>query len=230
MKTHKISHSVNLPPEVEQVLAVLDQSGFFDDGLLVGSWVMPFYLELYGIEYYLRTDDMDFALGPEVLRKKRSTDIEAALSAEGVSPIMDSLTGLQKFLSGTFGLEFLIQRKGGRDEIVSVSRYNIHAQPLPFLDLLFLSPVGVETDRFTVKIPSPETLFLHKLIIAQRRKKESKKLKDLEQCSIMAAHLEPAIISELAKAYTMSRTTIQNIRKSCDSIGIPTDFLSQQGG
>jgi len=225
MKTHKLDKPVNLPLEVEQVMMVLDGSGFFEDGLLVGSWVMPFYRELYGIEYYLRTDDLDFALEHEVLKKQKSTDIEAALSAEGVNPIMDNLTGLQKFLSGTFGLEFLIHRKGGRDEIVLVSRYNIHAQPLPFLDLLFMASVRVETRRYTIRLPSPESLFLHKLIVAQRRKKESKKLKDLEQCSVLAGHLDPGKVLELVRSYKMSKTTIQNIRKSCDTIGIPVDFL-----
>jgi hypothetical protein len=135
---------VNLPPEVEQTLAVLGQAGFFDDGLLVGSWAMPFYRELYGIEYFLRTDDVDFALGSEVLKKPKGTNIEEALMAEGTSSIMDKLTGLQKFLSGAFGIEFLIHRKGGMDEIVSFERYNIHAQPLPFLDLLFVSPVTIQ--------------------------------------------------------------------------------------
>jgi len=225
MSTIKLRQSVNLPPEVEQVLAILSRAGFFDDGLLVGSWAMPLYRELYGIEYYLRTDDVDFALGSEVLKKQKSTDIEEALTAEGISSIIDNLTGLQKFLSGTFGIEFLIHRKGGREEIVSIGRYNIHAQPLPFLDLLFASPVVIQTAGYKVRMPSPESLFLHKLIIAQRRTKESKKLKDLEQCSVLAAHLDPGKLKDLAGSYTMSKTTIQNIKKSCDHIGLPTDFL-----
>jgi len=225
MSIVKLKQHVNLPPEVEQVMAILGRAGFFDDGLLVGSWAMPFYRELYGIEYYLRTDDVDFALGSEVLKKQKGTDIEEALTAEGVSSIMDSLTGLQKFLSGTFGIEFLIHRKGGREEIVSIGRYNIHAQPLPFLDLLFGSPIVIQTPEHKIRIPSPEALFLHKLTIAQRIKKESKKLKDLEQCSVLAPHLDSVKIKELAESYTMSKTTIQNIKRSCNPIGIPADFL-----
>lgn len=210
---------------MEQALAVLGQAGFFDDGLLVGSWAMPFYRKLYGIECFLRTDDMDFALGSEVLKKPKGTNIEAALTAEGISSIMDKLAGLQKFLSGAFEIEFLIHRKGGREEIVSIGRYNIHAQPLPFIDLLFESPVAIQTAGHKIRIPSPESLFLHKLIIAQRRKKESKKLKDLEQCSILAPHLNSGNLKKLAGSYTMSRTTIQNIKRSYDAIGIPAGFL-----
>lgn len=204
---------------------VLDKSGFFNDGLLVGSWTFPFYRELFGIEYYLRTDDVDFALGPEVLKKKGGADIEAGLIAEGISSVMDNLTGLQRFLSGTFGIEFLIHRKGGREGIVTVNKYNIHAQPLPFLDLLFMSPLEIKTSQYTVRIPSPEALFLHKLIIAQRRKKESKQFKDLEQCSVLAPHLDPDVLTELVHSYSMSKSTVQNIRKSCAAIDIPADFL-----
>lgn len=225
MSTVKLNQPVDLPTEVEQVLTVLGKAGFFDDGLLVGSWAMLFYRELYGIEYYLRTDDVDFALGSKVLKKQKGTDIEEALIAEGISSIIDNLTGLQKFLTGTFGIEFLIHRKGGREEIVSIGRYNIHAQPLPFLDLLFVSPVIIQTAVYRIRVPSPESLFLHKLIIAQRRKKESKRLKDLEQCSVLAPHLDSGKLKKLAECYTMSKATIQNIKRSCDNIGIPADFL-----
>ena len=225
MSAYKLDQLLSLPREMEQILIVLDKSGFFNDGLLVGSWTFPFYRELFGIEYYLRTDDVDFALGPDVLKKKGGTDIEAALIAEGISSVMDNLTGLQKFLSGTFGIEFLIHRKGGREEIVTVNKYNIHAQPLPFLDLLFMSPLEIKASQYTVRIPSPEALFLHKLIIAQRRKKESKRIKDLEQCSVLAPHLDPNVLAELVHSYSMSKATVQNIKRSCAAIDIPADFL-----
>jgi hypothetical protein len=108
MSTVKLKQPVDLPTEVEQALAVLGQAGFFDDGLLVGSWAMPFY---------------------------------------------------------------------------------------------------------------------RKLIIAQRRKKESKKLKDLEQCSVLAPYLDSGKLKKLAGSYTMSKTIIQNIKRSCDAIGNPAGFL-----
>ena len=225
MSTYKLDQLITLPHEMEQILVVLNKSGFFNDGLLVGSWTFPFYRELFGIEYYLRTDDVDFALGTEVLKKKSGTDIEAALIAEGISSVMDNLTGLQKFLLGTLGIEFLIHRKGGREEIVTVNKYNIHAQPLPFLDLLFMSPLEIKASQYTVRIPSPEALFLHKLIIAQRRKKESKQAKDLEQCSVLAPHLNPEVLVELAHSYSMGKATIQSIKRSCGAINIPADFL-----
>jgi hypothetical protein len=50
------------PGEVEELLRQLDGTGFFDDAMLVGSWVMPLYHELFGMPYALRTLDIDFAV------------------------------------------------------------------------------------------------------------------------------------------------------------------------
>jgi len=225
MQLYSLDNNLNLPEPVSKALATLAAANFFDDGLLVGSWAMLFYQELFGIQYVLRTDDIDFALRPEVAREKGEADLEAALSGQGFDPVVDLLSGFQKFLSGTFEIEFLIHRKGGRDEIVTIGKYNVNAQPLPFLDLLFIGPIEVRCPDFRVRIPSPEALFLHKLIIAQRRKKESKREKDLEQGGTLAAHLNAGKLAEIVKNYRMSKETIRSVGKSCDTIGCRTDFL-----
>jgi hypothetical protein len=76
-----------------------------------------------------------------------------------------------------------------------------------------------------VRLPSPEALFLHKLIIAQRRKKESKKEKDLEQCATLAPHLDAGRLAEIVQGYRRSKDTVRNIQKSCVAIDYPADFL-----
>jgi hypothetical protein len=225
MQTYSQDKNINLPQPVCDALAALNDADFFGDGLLVGSWAMLFYKELFGIEYVLRTDDIDFALRSDAAKEKAGADLEAALAEKGFDPVIDLLSGLQKFLAGTFEIEFLIHRRGGRDEIVTVSKYNINAQSLPFLDLLFIAPIEVRLADFRVCIPSPESLFLHKLIIAQRRKKESKRVKDLEQCATLASHLDAGKLAELVRHYRMSKETIRNIRKSCATLDFRTDFL-----
>ena len=221
----KLDLEVDLPEQVKKIFTLLDENHFFEDGLLVGSWAFIFYREIFGIEYVLRTDDIDFAFTPEVLKKRKGADLESAFAAIGFDPVMDILTGLQKFLADTFEIEFLIHRKGAREETVSVSKYNVNAQPLPFLDMLFVSPIVVITSKFRVRIPSPEALFLHKLIIAQRRKKEFKREKDLEQCAVLAEHLDSDRLASLVECYRMSKTTEKNVRKSCEAIDISADFL-----
>lgn len=225
MQSYTHDENVNLPQPVRNALTALAAANFFEDGLLVGSWAMLFYQKLFGIQYVLRTDDIDFAMKPEVAKEKATTDLEATLAGQGFDPVIDLLSGFQKFLSGTFEIEFLIHRRGGREEIVTVNKYNVNAQPLPFLDLLFIEPIEVKGQEFMVRIPSTETLFLHKLIIAQRRKKESKREKDLDQCAALAGHLDARKLDEIVRNYRMSKETIRCIKKSCATIGQNTDFL-----
>ena len=40
-----------------------------------------------------------------------------------------------------------------------------------------------ELDGFLIRFPLLEAFFLHKLIVAQKRKNEAKRIKDLDQCS-----------------------------------------------
>jgi hypothetical protein len=138
------------------------------------------------------------------------------------------LSRLQKFLAGTFEVEFLVHRKGGCEEIVTVSKYNVNAQSLPFLDLLFIEPIMVHHSDFKVRLPSPEALFLHKLIIAQRRKKESKRAKDLEQCATIAPHLDTVRLAEMAQNYKMGRETKRSILASCKG-SITNQIFSDSG-
>ena len=49
------------PPPIDGLIRTLSGVGFFDNSLLIGSWVMPIYQELYGVLYRLRTLDKVFS-------------------------------------------------------------------------------------------------------------------------------------------------------------------------
>ena len=215
-----------LPPQITSVLAILDQAGFFEDGLLVGSWAILFYQEVLGTKYVLRTGDIDFAVIPETLKHARkATDLEAKLVAEGLEPIIDRSSGLQKFLMDLYEVEFLVHRRGGRDDIKLIKKYNINAQQLPFLDILFIEPLTIQLSTCTIRIPRPESLFFHKMIIAQRRKEATKREKDLEQCEILAPHLDIDALTSMAHGYKMGKPTIKQVKISCEAFGFSPDIL-----
>ncbi|MGA2333128.1 MAG: hypothetical protein ABSG75_15360 [Syntrophales bacterium] len=50
------------PKDIEALLKTLFKNGFFSQGLLIGSWVMPIYRELFHVHYVLKTFDIDFAV------------------------------------------------------------------------------------------------------------------------------------------------------------------------
>ena len=49
-----VLRKVHFPPPLSGLLGSLSEVGFFDRFLLIGSWVMPLYQELYGSRYLLR--------------------------------------------------------------------------------------------------------------------------------------------------------------------------------
>ncbi|MCK4509988.1 MAG: hypothetical protein KAU27_15675 [Desulfuromonadales bacterium] len=226
MDIYKPDGDLGLPPEILELLNTLNDADFFQDGLLIGSWAMLFYQDVLGVKYVLRTGDIDFALIPGVLKEAKTFDLEAEFKALGMEPITDRESGLQKFLTDLYEVEFLVHRSGGREDVKLVRKYNVNAQAMPFIDILFIQPIEIELAECRVRVPRPEALFFHKLIIAQRRLKDWKKAKDIEQCALLAEHLDPDCLSEIAGSYKMSKKTLAMVRASCDAIGFSLDFLN----
>ena len=83
----------------------------------------------------------------------------------------------------------------------------IRALPLPFMSMLFIDPITVDFGAFSIRIPCIEALFLHKLIIAQRRKTASKAEKDLEQCASLIPAVAAAKLAVIADSQRFSKDT-----------------------
>ena len=107
MDIYKVDGDLGLPSEILELLYILNDADFFQDGLLIGSWAMLFYQELLGLKYVLRTGDIDFAFIPKVLKEAKTFDLEAEFKALGMELIIDRESGLQKFLTDLYEVEFL---------------------------------------------------------------------------------------------------------------------------
>lgn len=206
------------PDEVKELLQGLAVEDFFADGILCGSWVMLVYRLHHKLAYSLRTEDIDFAV--ETTRHC-AADVPGILKKLGYLPVLD-VHGLEKFVKGTFSIEFLINRKDGKDApFVAVKQMKIRALPLPFVSMLFIDPITVDFGAFQIRIPCVEALFLHKLIIAQRRKEFSKSKKDLEQCASLIPVVDAAKLAAIAGSQRFSKETKAAILKSAREIGYP---------
>ncbi len=213
------------PSEVRELLKALHSVGFFEYSMLIGSWVMPLYREVFGINYILRTMDIDFAVKLVHPGRGRKVDLEKIITDLGYLPvIMDS--GIRRFTLENFTVEFVIHRKGGRDdEIVSVKQWNITASPLPFVDLLLSFPFIADFEDFEVRAPIPEAYFVHKMITSQRRRGEGKKDKDLEQCAIIAPRIDSDRLKAIVETLRISNKSQKVLRASCEAIGFPPQKL-----
>jgi len=81
-------------------------------------------------------------------------------------------------------------------------------------------------EDFELRAPIPEAYFVHKMITSQRRRGESKKDKDLEQCSIIARQINPDRLKAVVETLKLSKKTQKVIRVSCEVIGFPPQNLS----
>lgn len=213
------------PEPVRGLLRTLHGVGFFEDSVLVGSWVMPLYGRLIGIVYPLRTLDIDFAVQLASARCSGRTDLEAVLLALGYLP-STSQSGVQRFTREGFTVEFLAHRRGGRDrDAVFVRSWNITAQPLPFLNLLLDHAFWTDFRTHKVKAPLPEAFFVHKLITAQRRLEAGKSGKDLEQCAAIAPKLEQVRLRAVMKTLKLSPVLRKALRASAEAISFPPHEL-----
>ena len=213
------------PTGVLELFQVLSDAGFFEESMLVGSWVMPLYQEAFGISYALRTLDIDFAVKFAASGSVKKADLEEALTGLGYVPaILQS--GIRKFTRENFSVEFVAPRKGGRgDEVVAIRTWNITATPLPFVDILLDFPFIADFGSFRVRAPMPEAYFLQKLLTAQRRPGESKRDKDLEQCAIIARRMDAGRLATVIGSQKLGAKSRKALLASCEAIDFPPQML-----
>lgn len=213
------------PGEVEELLRQLDGVGFFDDAMLVGSWVMPLYRELFGMPYALRTLDIDFAV--KIVRGATAlkADVESVLVGLGYLPSI-AQSGIQRFSRESFTVEFIAHRKGGGDDgIVQLRNWNLTACPLPFVDILQLFPFRADLGTFGVVAPLPEAYFIHKLIVCWRRRETGKQERDLEQCATISRKIDNERLARVMATVKLSKPVVQALRSSCAAIDFPLQAL-----
>jgi hypothetical protein len=120
------------------------------------------------------------------------------------------------------------RRGGAAPPAVDLPAWQVTAQPLPFIDILFLRPVTVHIEDYSLRIPSPEALMVHKLIIARRRAgrdRKEKKEKDLQQCSALATIVRVEEVRSILQEKRMSKEVRKEIAMSCEETDLEMNVL-----
>jgi hypothetical protein len=209
------------PDRIKDLLHAVSRAGFFERSVVIGSWVMLIYQELYGARYVLRTLDVDFAVHVAHIKSKLRADLKQLITGLGFADYL-AAEGVQKFTGGGYEVEFIGQRSGGRDKaFLSIPEWNVTAIPLPFINILTDFSDVAELSGYTIRFPIPEAFFLHKLIIAQKRLSDTKRDKDLEQCAVIMTVVNDESLRQVTQARRFSRETRRHIATSCESIGFP---------
>lgn len=165
---------MNIDEHVESVLRFFDSDAkILSEILFIGAWARYFYQDLFSGtgEYNARfvTKDLDILLNRKRKEQKQTVDVHQKLLAAGYQA--EFLPNqLIKYRRGALDLEFLLPAKGApREKAVHIRAYNLTAQELAYLEMLWSRPVSIRYGNYEVKVPNPFDFALHKLIISFRR-------------------------------------------------------------
>jgi hypothetical protein len=166
----------------ERVLNALNAEGVLDELVLLGSWCLAVYSENYGGSPeipLLRTLDVDF-LVPNPIRTKKKADIPELLKELGFDVVYSVVSGYSKFVHPELEIEFLTPEVGrGRSTPYKVTALKITAQGLRYVGLADQYAVEMHYRGIKVRVPHPAAFVLLKLLTSEKRKKLTKKERDV---------------------------------------------------
>jgi hypothetical protein len=167
---------------IEQILKVFADNHLFEEGVeLICSWCFHLYQKHLGAKSFpLRTQDIDFLI-PNPYHGKEHADFVEQLEALGFN--RDFKRDGSLYLWNTeLKIEFITPEKSrGADNAIKIKKLGVNAIPLRFVSLLLDNPISLVEGDVKIRVPNPANFCLHKLIIASRRIKLDKSIKDLQQ-------------------------------------------------
>lgn len=167
---------------INKILRVFERNNLFEEGVeLIGSWCFSLYQKHLGAKKYpLATLDIDFLIPSPFYGKDHAGFVK---QLEDLGFHVDFNKEGSLFLWSTeLKIEFIAPEKSrGVDKFIKIKKLGLNAIPLRYVGFLLDEPITVIDDGIRIKVPSPERYCLHKLIVADKRKKIDKRLKDLQQ-------------------------------------------------
>lgn len=215
-------------------LASLHNHGVFAaGGILVGSHAYGVVLNRLGVRAAgYRTEDIDIARRvPLVFERKPETGLSGMLRDSGIDfvevPPMERgapVTSFKRRGRSTFQVDLLVPSRTETLRSIAVPELNAYATGLPYLEyLLAETQTGALIARegcCTVRVPLPERLAVHKLIVSMLRSgREAKALKDREQAAVLLAalsELHPGAVESALEA--VPRGAVRHLRRASQTV------------
>lgn len=186
---------------IRKILKIFADNNLFEEGVeLIGSWCFQLYQRHLGAkDFPLRTQDIDFLI-PNPYRGREHLGFIRQLEELGFKCDFKR-DGSLYLWNAELKVEFITPEKGrGVDGSIKIKKLGINAIPLRFVSLLLDNPITITEKGIRIRVPNPANFCLHKLIIASRRRKIDKSLKDLEQAICTSVIVDSQGIQELFKS------------------------------
>lgn len=174
--------------QLNEILHILDDEGVLPNLVLIGSWSLLFYKHLFdNFIPSVRTTDVDFYV-PDVKRIKAKSGLINSFKELNYDIINDTLTHKSTFISPDgFELEFLTKLTRQQLSCVKLGNTDIYAESIPFLDFFQFGYVEIKYDNLNVKVASPSSYVLQKLLINSKRKE--KREKDIDSIKMVLSYI-----------------------------------------
>jgi len=213
---------------VVKILEIFHKNGLFDEGVeLIGSWCFYLYQKHLNVKSYpLRTQDIDFLI-PRPFNGNEHLHFIEQLEAIGFRRAFQN-DGTIYFWNADLKIEFITLEKGqGADGPFSFKKLGINAIPLRFVNILLDNPIIVNEGGVRVLLPNPANFCLQKLIIASRRRKPDKSLKDLEQAILASEVADPKKLYEHFVSFPRNwqKTILRMIKKAQEELPLLSDEI-----
>ncbi len=200
---------------IGKILKVFADNNLFEEGVeLIGSWCFKLYQKHLEVENFpLRTPDIDFLI-PTPFHGKVHADFIEQLQALGFDTDFKS-DGSIYLWNTELKIEFITAEKGkGTDKAIKVNKLGLSAIPLRHVGLLLGKPIIITDNGMKIRVPAPSRFCLHKLIIASRRRKLDKRLKDLQQAVYTSTIVDKKEMQELFR--TLPKKWRQSVLRMLD--------------
>lgn len=171
---------INNGKHLKEILETLESANILKDLILIGSWSLLFYNKIFlEFEPQLRTTDLDFYV-PNAKAIKSGGELTDSLKELNYEMLMDTLTSKTIFASvDGFELEFLTKLNRSGLSCVRLGNTGIFAESLSYVEIFSGNYVEVEYCGINLKVASPASYVIQKLLINDKRR-EDKKIKDIE--------------------------------------------------
>lgn len=215
---------------IREIFRVFGENDLFNEGVeLIGSWCFQLYQKHLGAKAFpLVTQDIDFLI-PNPFRGKEHFDFIGKLEIIGFKYDFEH-DGSLYLWNSELKIEFITPEKGKAvDKAIRIKKLGLNAIPLRFVKLLLCNPVTIVEDGIDILVPNPVNFCLHKLIIASRRRKTEKSLKDLQQAVCTSVIVDSKEIKELFLSLPKKwrKSILDMLEKSKEEMVLYTDEINR---
>lgn len=186
-----------------KIIEKMADAGVFDaGGMLIGSYAFACYGNMLGVlldDAMRRTEDMDVAYDRSIeigfVRDLREDISNASSDMYQPKQINPWVPPYEMIAPDGFKIEFLTNKLNASEKSpVPITRFNVNAQPLDFLDYLTkgsVKAVVLYGAGILVNVPNPAKFAVHKLAVSQLRQTSNleKMRKDLMQAEAIISSL-----------------------------------------